>query len=525
MSWMHRVTTRLVAAFAVPLVVLCAVGALAYRNTTTLEFNSGRVVHTYQVLEGLELITSSLKDAETGQRGFLITGEDSYLAPYTASTDAIKAEIDTVARLTADNQAQQARIAKLRPLVTAKFAEMQSTIDLRKSEGFDAAQAVVLSNKGKAVMDQIRAVLTEMAGDESSLLGVRAASTTSAANLSRTAILLGVALAMLLVGLLAWLLARSILRPLQALTRNLTDIADGDGDLTQRVDETRKDEFGVLGQTFNRFVKKLAGIIAQIGDQATSMAAASEQLSAGTRQIAGGAEHTSRETTTVAHATDSMSSALTTVAAGAEEMGASIREIATNTSDASQAGAEAVRVAEEASRTVMELGHSSAEISNVIKFITAIAEQTNLLALNATIEAARAGDAGKGFAVVASEVKDLAQETARATEDISQKVRDIQMSATATSEAISRVSEIVLRVNDYQTTIASAVEEQTATTSEMSRNVTEASSSSRDISSSLQSVSTAVNETSSGIVSTEQAVAELAKMSTTLHGLVHQFKY
>jgi len=525
MSWMHRVAPRLVAAFAVPMVVLCIVGALAYRNTGTLETNSGQVVHTYKVLEGLDDITGALKDGPTGQRGYLITGQDSYLAPYTAASEDVSKRIDNVAQLTADNPAQQKRIAQLRTLVQAKFAELAETIELRRTHGFSAAQTVVLTNKGKAVMDQIRAVLDEMANAESTLLSVRAATTASTASTSRIAIIVGVFLAALLVALLAWLLARSILRPLTGLTSRLAEIADGDGDLTHRVDEARHDEFGTLGATFNRFVAKLAGIIAQIGDQANSLAAASEQLSTGTRQIAGSAEQTSRQVGGVAGSTESMSNALTTVAAGAEEMGASIREIATSTSDASQAGVEAVRVAEEASRTVTALGQSSAEITNVVNLITAIAEQTNLLALNATIEAARAGESGKGFAVVASEVKDLAQETARATEDISRRVQDIQHSASATSEAISRVSEIVARVNDYQTTIASAVEEQTATTSEMSRNVTEASSSSREVSTSLSTVSTAVSETSTAIVSSEQAVSELARMSATLHNLVGQFKY
>jgi methyl-accepting chemotaxis protein len=525
MAWMHHVTARLVAAFAVPLVVLCLVGALAYRNTSSLETNSAQVVHTYEVLGGLEQITGALKDAETGQRGYLITGQDAYLAPYTAAARRVGGLIDHVAQLTADNPAQQKRVAQLRSLVAAKFDELAETVELRRADGFAAARDVVLTDKGKAVMDQIRAVLTEMEEAESSLLSVRAADTADTADTSRTAIVAGVLLAALLVVLLAWLLARSILRPLAGLTGRLAEIADGEGDLTHRVDESRRDEFGTLGAAFNRFVAKLAGIIAQIGEQATSLAAASEQLSAGTRQVAGSAEETSREVGGVAGATEAMSSALTTVAAGAEEMGASIREIATSTSDASQAGVEAVRVAEEASRTVTALGHSSAEISNVVNFITAIAEQTNLLALNATIEAARAGESGKGFAVVASEVKELAQETARATEDISKRVHDIQLSATATSEAIGRVSEIVGRVNDYQTTIASAVEEQTATTSEMSRNVTEASTSSRAVSASLTTVSTAVADTSASIVSSEQAVAELARMSGTLHGLVAQFKY
>lgn len=525
MTWMHRVTTRLVAAFAVPLVVLCIVGALAYRNTGTLQANSDQVVHTYQVLEGLEQITGALKDAETGQRGYLITGGDAYLAPFTAASEAVTGLIDQVADLTADNPTQQERVAKLRPLVQAKFDELNETVELRRTNGFTAARDVVLTNKGKAVMDQIRAVLTEMGEAESSLLAVRAASTAQSATSSRTAILAGVLVAAVLVVLLALLLARSILRPLSGLTGRLAEIADGEGDLTQRVDESRRDEFGILGATFNRFLAKLAGIIAQIGDQANSLAAASEELSTGTRQIAGSAEQTSREVGGVVGSTESMSSALSTVAAGAEEMGASIREIASSASDASQAGVEAVRVAEEASRTVTALGQSSAEITGVVNLITAIAEQTNLLALNATIEAARAGESGKGFAVVASEVKELAQETARATEDISNRVQGIQSSASATSEAITRMTEIVARVNDYQTTIASAVEEQTATTSEMARNVTEASSNSQAAAVSLSTVSTAVSETSTSIISSEQAVSELARMSATLHSLVGQFKY
>jgi methyl-accepting chemotaxis protein len=524
MGWLHRIRTRLLAAFAVPLVVLCVVGALAYDHTGTLEETSGKVSHTYQVLNGLDDISSTLKDAETGQRGFLITGQDKYLEPYTAAVAGIKADIDSVATLTADNAGQQQRIATLRPLVTSKFAELDQTIALRRSDGFEAAQAVVLTDKGKAVMDQIRTVLTAMTDDEAGLLDERAALTAKTADDSRMTILIGIALAALLVIVLALLLSRSILGPMTGLTDRLKEIADGEGDLTSRVDEDRRDEFGPLAAAFNRFVAKLATTIRQIGDQATSLAAASEELSASSQEIAGSASDTSRQVGGVAGATESMSGALTTVAAGAEEMGASIREIASNASDASRAGAEAVEVAAEATRIVTELGSSSGEIDNVIKLITAIAEQTNLLALNATIEAARAGESGKGFAVVASEVKELAQETARATGDISRRVTDIQQSATATTAAIGRMSEIVLQVNDYQTTIASAVEEQTATTSEMARNISDASGSSRDISGSLSSVSSAAIETSSAIAGTQQAVNELATMSSTLHTLVSQFK-
>ncbi len=525
MGWLHRVNTRLVGAFVVPLAVLSVVGVLAYRNTGTLEHNSNMVNHTYQVVGAVEEVTGTLKDAETGQRGYLITGEDRYLEPYQNAKAAIDAKIQAVATLTSDNPAQQQRIADLRPLVAAKFAELQQTIDLRRGQGFEAARAVVLTDQGKTVMDQIRAKLAELTDAESSLLAVRAASTTDAADSSRTAVLAGTTVALVLVLVLAWLISRSILRPLTALTARLSEIADGEGDLTRRVDEARRDEFGTLGAAFNRFVSKLAGTISRIGEQANTLAAASEELSTATRQISESAASTSSQAGRVSEATETMSGSLSTVAAGAEEMGASIREIAANAAEASRVVGDAVQVANSATATVTELGESSTQISTVIKLITAIAEQTNLLALNATIEAARAGEAGKGFAVVASEVKDLAQETARATEDIGKQVERIQRNADATSRAIGRMSEIVEQVNDYQTTIASAVEEQTATTAEMARNVTDASSNTREISGNLAGVAAAATTTTNAIADTQQSVTELAAMSATLHGLVGQFRY
>jgi methyl-accepting chemotaxis protein len=185
----------------------------------------------------------------------------------------------------------------------------------------------------------------------------------------------------------------------------------------------------------------------------------------------------------------------------------------------------AVSEAARATETIRQLGESSAEIGNVIKLITSIAEQTNLLALNATIEAARAGDAGKGFAVVASEVKDLAQETARATEDIGARVNAIQQDTGGAVEVINRISEVIAQINDFQTTIASAVEEQTATTGEMSRSIGEVAAGSNRIAANITDVSTASGATVSGVNQTREASEEVSRTAEELRVLVGAFKF
>jgi methyl-accepting chemotaxis protein len=172
-----------------------------------------------------------------------------------------------------------------------------------------------------------------------------------------------------------------------------------------------------------------------------------------------------------------------------------------------------------------KLGDSSAEIGDVVKVITAIAEQTNLLALNATIEAARAGETGKGFAVVASEVKDLAQETAKATEDIAGRVEAIQADTAGAVAAIEQISQTIAQINDFQTTIASAVEEQTVTTNEMSRNVAEAASAGGLVATTINHVATSVQTTTSGVEQAQHAARQLARMSDDLRHIVNRFTH
>ncbi len=257
----------------------------------------------------------------------------------------------------------------------------------------------------------------------------------------------------------------------------------------------------------------------QIGGNATMLGTAGTALDTLAGTMASNAEGTANQANVVSAAAEQVNKNVQTVATGAEEMTASIREIAKNANEAARVATSAVKVAETTNQTVAKLGESSAEIGKVIKVITSIAQQTNLLALNATIEAARAGEAGKGFAVVANEVKELAKETAKATEDISQKIEAIQTDTRGAVSAIGQISSIINQINDIQNTIASAVEEQTATTNEISRNVAEAAKGSAEIAENITGVAQAAKETSAGAVDIKNAAGRVTQMAAELQKL------
>jgi len=259
-------------------------------------------------------------------------------------------------------------------------------------------------------------------------------------------------------------------------------------------------------------------------ESASHLSSSAEELTATSQQMAGNAEETSTQAGVVSAASEQVSKNIQTAAAAAEEMTASIGEIAKNSTEAATVAKEAVSVAGSANETIKTLGEASVEIGKVIKVITSIAQQTNLLALNATIEAARAGEAGKGFAVVANEVKELAKQTAQATEDISQRIEAIQMGSEGAVEAIGKVSSIIGTINEISGTIAAAVEEQTVTTNEITRNVSEASCGSGEIAENITGVATAAQNTSQGASDTLGAVKELTEMAAKLQQLVDRIK-
>lgn len=257
-----------------------------------------------------------------------------------------------------------------------------------------------------------------------------------------------------------------------------------------------------------------------ISRNAQSLAAASEELSVVAKEMTANSGATTLQADAVAGASARVFGNVNSVAASAEQMSATVHDIAKNANEAARVASTAVQAAQSTNSTVAQLGESSAEIGQVIKVITSIAQQTNLLALNATIEAARAGEAGKGFAVVANEVKELAKQTATATEDISKKIEAIQADSHGAVTAIQSISAIISKINDLQNTIASAVEQQASTTNEIARNASEAAASAANISDNIRAVTEAARSTSEGAANTQSSAEELSRLASGLRATI-----
>jgi methyl-accepting chemotaxis protein len=332
-------------------------------------------------------------------------------------------------------------------------------------------------------------------------------------------------LAVVLCAAIAFRTARSITRPLTDTVGVLRNIAEGEGDLTRRVDQGTGDELGEMGKWFNTFMVKLEGLVGQVAKSTEVVADSSEKLFAVSHEMGVGAEETSTQANVVAAASEQVTRNLQTVAAATEQMTASIGEIARNATAAAGVAGQAVERATIANDAMARLGESSAEIGKVVKVISSIAHQTKLLALNATIEAARAGAAGKGFAVVANEVKELANETATATTQISERIDAIRRGTEDAVRVIAEMATIIGQMHDISTTIASAVEEQTATTKEIARNVTEAAIGESQVTENIAAVAQAAKSTSGGAQNTQTAAGELAGMAAELQKIVGVFKY
>jgi methyl-accepting chemotaxis protein len=410
----------------------------------------------------------------------------------------------------------------------AAFAQFL-TIDTKIIRYYRAGSAIgdrlandLASGESQVQLDRIVKAMDALVKDADEHAHQAGSDLAGSAALSRVEMIIGGLTSLALAACLAFLVTRTITTPLRITVRALRAV--GNKDLTARVGIRSRDELGEMGRAVDGTLSALQESFATIAASSGRLNLAVSELNGSASRIDSAAEETSVQSDRVATASGEVALSVQAVAAATEEMNVAIAGISTSASEAATVASTGVRSAQRASLTVTRLGQSSREIGKMVNLITQIAGQTNLLALNATIEAARAGESGRGFAVVAGEVKDLAQETARATEDIARLVRTIQNDTSAAVTAIGETNVIIDRINGYSTTIAAAVEEQTATTAEMARSITEAAGGTGQITENIQGVATGAQVTSAGASESRRTALDLAHLSAELEHTVGQFR-
>jgi methyl-accepting chemotaxis protein len=454
--------TRILAGYAVVLIVVGGIGVVAYRATTELIDSARLVARSHKLKETLADVFSTLKDAETGQRGFILTGQERYLEPYTAALGRIDRQIDDVRDLTSDDPEQQRRVSQLQTLIAEKLAELAKTISLRRQFGETAAVEVILTDKGKNIMDDARRLVARMNTAADALLKQRDDSARATASFAITVMILGGVVVVALVFLVGWTTRYSIVGPLTVFMEFATRV--GEGDLTQQVKISSADELGQLALCLDKMVAGLRDVAGQtraatqnLNSAVSEILASTQQQSAGTSEQAAAIQQTSTTMEEVTQSGLQISQRAKEVSSSAEATSAASHtglqavENTARTMDAIREQAEAV------AGNVVSLSERTQAIGEIISTVNDLAEQSHLLALNAAIEAAAAGEHGRSFSVIASEVKNLADQSREATVQVRSILGDIQKginsSVMLSEEAVKRAESGKLQADIADRTI------------------------------------------------------------------------
>ncbi|ROM50792.1 methyl-accepting chemotaxis protein [Pseudomonas rhodesiae] len=494
------ISQKLHSSFTAIVVLICLLVGSAYKGFATVEDATNSNVHTYEVISSTQLALEQLINIETGMRGFVIAGKDNFLEPLVAGEKRFLEKLELLKRLTADNPAQQQRLAILGDTQKRWLAEdIDPIIALRKSLTAsklpdDELDARITAGADKAKMDSMRATLAEITATETALLAQRSQEMIDAKHMALTILIVGGILSAVFSLILATSLGRSTTRRLQLAIDAATAIANGKLDTV--IDTSSHDE---LPKAFDRMQKRLREMIQQISEAAHQLVLSVQQISGASEQLSGAIQEQSTSASMMAATIEELTVSIYHVSENADEA----HQLASRSGEQSKDGARVIentlssmngiaRTVQHSSTQVAGLGQHSEQISSIISVIQGIADQTNLLALNAAIEAARAGEQGRGFAVVADEVRLLAQNTGKSTKEIAIMIEKIQAGVRETVESmrggvlevnqgvetagtagaaiveIRDSSEKVLHVVDQ---ISFALREQTAASQDVARNV------------------------------------------------------
>ena len=574
MKW--SIGNKIASGFGLALAVLLVVGAVSYDSTTKLRSSADWVQHTHEVITGLDELMSATKDAETGERGFVITGESRFLEPFNGASDVVDQKLKQVRDLTSDNPIQQQRIQALEALIASKFTELQVVIDLRKTKGFAAASQEVLTDKSKNLMDAIRKLVNTMVSEETALLNRRSGEERDRAHSTVLTITLGCVISFVLLGVVGVLLTRNIVGPLREVSAAAQRIALGDlsGGV---ISNGRRDEVGVLAKTFAEMAESL-GQMARVAGQISAgdltvevrpksdrdilgkaFATMRDNLRRVTREIQESISVLSSSAQQIVATTTQVASAATETAAAVSETTTTVEEVkqtaqlssqkakyvsetAQKVAQVSQGGKKSAAESIDAMKKIREQMESIAEsivrlseqsqaIGEIMLTVSDLAEQSNLLAVNASIEAAKAGEQGKGFAVVAQEVRNLADQSKQATAQVRTILGDIQKATNAAVMVTEQGSKAVDVGVQQAARAGESVQQLTESIAEAAQAAAQIAASSQQqmagmdqVALAMESIKTASTQNVASTKQTEGAAKNIDELGRRLKELVAVYK-
>lgn len=575
MKW--SIGAKIGGGFAVALAFLLIIGTVSYRSTARLVADADWVAHTHQVLEKLTELLSELKDAETGQRGFIITGDERYLQPYESAVVELDRTFSQLRELTKDNAAQQRRLDQMEPTLQSRMAIIKETIDLRRgAQGFEAARQLVVTDKGREMMEELRRLLREMSDEEHRLLLVRSDEAKASAAATATTIIGGTLTAFLLLAIVGLLVTRNIAGPLNTMATLAQSLAAGDVSVDLQ-DDPRSDEVGTLSLSFSRMIRSQRDVAAaaqaiaggdlrakitprserdlvgiafatmvdnlrrttgELSEAVSVLAVSASEILASTTQVASGAAQTgtaiAQTTTTVEEVkqTALLSSQKAKYVSDSAQKATQVGQAGRRAVEASAAGMQRIQTqVESIAESVVRLSEQGHAISEIIATVNDLAEQSNLLAVNAAIEAAKAGEQGKGFSVVAQEVKSLAEQSKQATAQVRAILSDIQKATSAAVMATEQGSKAVEAGVAQTAEAGEAIRQLADSVVEAAQAATQISASSQQqlvgtdqVALAMDNIKQASAQNVAGTKQTEMAARNLHELGQKLKQLTAQYK-